>query len=757
MLFRKMLRDMGRHKTQFISIFIMAFLGVFVYAGIGGEWMGLKKNVTDYYRETNFADIWLYGSGFSRQDEEAVKKLDGITGTERLLAVDGIAKLDNSPKISLRFVEKNEISRAYLLKGEPFSAEKDGIWIDDRFALARGLRVGDDIAVTINGLLMEKEIRGTVYSPEYVYLSDGSGMTPDFSANGYAYLSSRFFPVPERIVYNEMLLTADTGEAAKLEERVGNTLDGNYSVFLTRDSHPSYTMFSQETAQHKSIGAIFPMAFVAIALLTMLTTMTRIVTNQRVQIGTLKAMGFKKRKILRHYVSYGFWLSLTGSLLGAVLGPLTLPKLFYPSMSGFYTLPQWKPAFDTSFYFMAAITTALCTLVTYLACRTVLKGTPAETLRPKAPRAIKHGILEKTALWRRLGFNAQWNLRDAARSKVRSIMAVAGVLGCTALLVCAFGMNDVMRDLKDWQYRDINRFQSKLAVDETATEDRIRDAIRQVKGEAIMESAVEIKANGVKKTGSLTATDHVTLLEATDENRNRIILPEDGVSLTYKMARQLGVEKGDEIQWHIFGTEKWVTTIVAGIYRDPSLQGIRLAREHLEKLGYKFTATSILTSEKVSEKVPGIDSIQQTEDLTEGWDDLTEAMMTMVYLLIAAAATLAIVVLYNLGILSFTEMEREIATLKVIGLKSKKLRHLLLTQNLWLSAIGFLLGIPAGKWLIDVIISTAGDSFDMITVIHPTNVLLSLTITLALCILVNLMFSRKIRRLDMIGSLKAVE
>lgn len=757
MLFRKMLRDMSRHKTQFISIFIMAFLGVFIYAGIRGEWLGLKNNVTDYYQETNFANVWLYGPGFSDKEAAAVQRLDGVIWTERLLAVDSIGKFDNSPKISLRFVEKNEISKTYLIKGENFSTDKDGIWIDDRFAQAHKLSVGDKMSVTVNGISIEKKIMGTVYSPEYVYLSNGEGMTPDFSASGYAYLSFRSFPVQKGMVYNEMLLTTDTSDFIALEERVNGALGGNYSVFLTRDNHTSYAMFQQEIDQHRSMGSIFPVAFLAIALLTMLTTMTRIVTNQRIQIGTLKAIGFKKDKILLHYISYGFWLSLAGSLLGAVLGPLTLPELFYPSLSGFYTLPRWKPAIDVSFYIMAAVTAVLCTFVTYLACKSVLRDTPAKTLRPKAPKTVKHGVLEKTALWNKLGFNAQWNLRDISRNKVRSVMAVFGVLGCTALLVCAFGMNDDMKDLKDWQYNDINQFRSKLAVDETASGRQIRDVLHETDGEAIMEGAVEIKANGIKKSGTLTATDHVTLLKTTDKNRNYITLPDDGVSLTYKMASQLGVKKGDEIKWHIFGNEKWVATTVAEIYRDPSSQGIRLTKKYLEELGSKFTPTSILTPERENRKQAGIANIRQTEDLTNGWDDLTEAMMMMVYVLIAAAAILAIVVLYNLGILSFTEMERELATLKVVGLKSKKLRHLLLTQNIWLSAIGFILGIPLGQWLIHVIVSTAGDSFDMITVLHLTNILLSLTITFALSFLVNLMFSGKIKDLDMVGSLKGVE
>jgi putative ABC transport system permease protein len=756
MLFRKMLRDLARHKTQFVSIFLMAFLGVFIYAGIGGEWMGLRKTVTTYYNQTNFASVWLYGNGFTAQDEEGVTGLAGVSGAERSLVVDAVGKFSNNPKITLHFVEKNQITKSDLISGEAFSTGKDGIWLDDRFAKAHHLAVGDQITVTYNGIALEKEIKGTVYNPEYVYLANGEGMTPDFSANGYAYLSYRDFPLPGEVPYNQMMLTTSV-PAASLEARVDSALHGKDSVYLTRQNHPSYAMFQQEMDQHKSMGSIFPVAFLVIALLTILTTMTRIVTGQRTQIGTLKALGFKKRRITLHYVAYGFWVSLLGAALGAVVGPLTLPRLFYPSLSGFYTLPVWEPTIAPSFYLMGAVMVALCTLVTFLACRRVLQDTPAKALRPKAPKATHHNVLEKTALWKRLGFNLQWNIRDISRNRIRSVMAVLGVLGCVALLICAFGINDDMNDMRNWQYTDLDRFASKLTVSDTATVQQVGSVLQAVNGQAIMEDSVEIKANGVKKSGALTVTDQVTLLRHTDENRNQISLPQNGVSLSYKMANQLGVKQGDPITWHIYGNSKWVTTPVAGIYRDPASQGITLPRATLEQLGYPFKATSILSSRRVTGSYEGISGIRHTADLLRDWNNLTGAMMMMVSVLIAAACLLAVVVLYNLGILSYTEMERELATLKVVGFKSGSVRRLMLTQNLLLAAVGFLLGIPAGRLLIDSMVTTMGDSFDMITQIHPTNILLSLIITMALSVLVNLLFSRRIRRLDMVASLKGVE
>ncbi|MHB8065206.1 MAG: ABC transporter permease, partial [Ruminiclostridium sp.] len=517
MLFRKMLRDMGKHKAQFLSIFIMAFLGVFIYAGVGGEWMGLRNTVNNYYKETNFADIWVYGKSFSKDNEKVIAALEGVTGTQRCLVLDSIGDFGNKPTVSLHFLEKNSITKPYTVSGQDFTYNKDGIWIDNRFASAHDLSVGDKMSVTTNGITLKKEIKGTVYNPEYVYLSDGNGITPDFSSNGYAYLSSDAFPAPQEMIYNELMLTTEKNvNTVKLEDTLSKSINGNYSVFVTRKNLASYNMFSQEIDQHKAMGSIFPSAFLVIALLTMMTTMTRIVTAQRTQIGTLKAIGFKHRKILWHYVSYGFWLSLVGSILGAIVGPLTLPKLFYPSMSSFYTLPKWKPAIDFSFYIMAAIMVIFCTLVTWLACRNVLKDTPAKTLLPRVPKNVKHGFLEKTVLWQKLGFNVQWNLRDIARNKTRSIMAVVGVLGCTALLMCAFGMNSAMSDLKVWQYKDINQLESKITVDEAATDEQVKNVLNKTNGQAVMESAIEIRAKDMKKTAALMATDNVTLIKTTD-------------------------------------------------------------------------------------------------------------------------------------------------------------------------------------------------------------------------------------------------
>ncbi|MDR1131501.1 MAG: ABC transporter permease [Oscillospiraceae bacterium] len=755
MLNRKMLRDMGRHKTQFISIFLMAFLAIFIYTGVGGEWRGLQKSADNFYSETNLADIWLYGNGFTEEQAQAVSDISGVSAAERRLELSAVGDFENTPALKLHFIENGEIAKPYLVEGAAFDKEDpDGIWLDKRFADAHELTPSDKIGFTLNGMKLTKTVRGLVYSSEQVFESGNDTLTPNFADYGYAYLSAKAFPMPETLIYGTLLIK--TADAAEPEDKISAALNGKYSVYLEQENHPSISMFANELQQHKMMGDIFPVVFLLITLLTMMTTMTRIVTNQRIQIGTLKAMGFKKGAILRHYVAYGFFLALLGAALGLITGPISLPYLFYPSMSGFYTLPKWQPAYDVSFVLVSIALVSLCTAVSWLACGRLLRDTPADTLRPKAPKIFRHGLLERTKFWQKLGFNAQWNLRDASRNRVRSLMAVIGVFGCTALVVCALSMNNAMGDLKVWQYETINRYESKLTLNEAITPEQTDNVMAAVHGEAIMAGEVEIRANGDKKSASLLVTDNATLIRPTDIHLQPTELPADGVSITRKTANALGVEPGDEIEWHIYGAEGWTQSKIAAIYRDPVNQGLAMTQAHFESLGMVFCPTAILSAEKVTEKMDGVDSVTSTADSAAGWDDLTEAMYIMVYLLIAAASVLSIVVLYNLGLLSFTEMAREMATLKVMGLKSGKLRGLLLTQNLWFSTVGFVLGVPGGLWLTHIITSFSGDEFDFPISLHPAALLISFAFTFGLSVLVNLLFSRKIRRLNMVEALKEI-
>ena len=756
MLFKKMLRDIAKHKAQFISIFLMAFLGVFVFAGVGGESVGLEVNVNDFYNETNLADGWIYSYGINDIYMEQVDLLGPTTQMERQYVVESMGDFDNDPEITLHFVENNTISKFYLLEGEKLDInDEDGVWLDKSFADAKGLKVGDNITFEFEGHKIEKEIKGLGYSPEYVYHASSYSVIPDFNKIGFAYLSHNAYP-GDNISYNVLEVKFD-GTPENFNDILSYKLDGYYSSFVERSQHSSVSQFSEEMDQHKMMGDIFPDVFILIAMLILLTTMTRIITHQRTQIGILKASGFKNSSIILHYISYGFWLVLIGSILGLILGPMTLPQLFYPSMSATYKLPSWNPAWSMNFVYVAVLMVLMSLAVSYYSVKSISDEKPADTIRPKVPKVSTSGFLEKLPIWKHLSFNVRWNWRDAKRNKFRALMTIIGVIGCSALLVCAFGMYDGMNDLKEWEYNQINHYDSKLVVEENATDAQIDDVAKAVNGDKLMESAIEIESDDAKKSGSLTVLNNTDLVTPTDYDWNKVDIKDDEVSISQKMADMLDVKVGDTVKWHIMGSDKWVKTKIDKIHADPISQGFIMSADKLEDLDLNYTPTSIVTAEHVNQSYEGVKAASSLKDMTSSWDELTESMWLLIYILIFFASLLAIIVLYNLGLLSFTEIEREIATLKVLGFKSGFLRRLLLTQNLWFTAAGFILGLPVGYVILAIMWESSGDSFYILPSISLSNFILTAVITFALSILVNLMFSRKIKKLDMVESLKSGE
>ncbi len=748
MLFNKMLRDMNEHKTQFLAIFLMSFLTLWVFTGVGSEVAGLEQTVNDFYDDTNMADVWIYSDNI---DNDTVNKISNISSTdqlERQLKISSTANIDGNPTLTLHFVENNSISKYYPIEGGEVDIDDDeGIWLDKRFADSHNLKINDKIEVEFNGITMEKTIKGLGYSPEYVY-SQGDSLIPDFKLYGFAYLSYKSFDMGE-IPYNlVMVKTDDENYQSLLDEKM------DYDLYVPFDDHPSVAQFQSEIDQHDTMGNLFPIIFVLVALLTLLTTMTRIVNHQRTQIGTLKALGFSDRKITLHYVSYGFYLTLIGCILGLIIGPRTLTYLFFPSMSSFYTLPVWKPGFSMRFVYVTIIMVLLSTIFTYLATKNISKESPASTLVPKIPKISTRGFIERSFIWKKFGFNGRWNYRDIKRNKIRSLVTIISIVGCTLLLISALGVNDGMTDLKTWQYGGINHYETQLVLEDNATISQIDDITSKYNGTQIMLQQIEIKANDITKTTNIMVYNETDLITPTDLRMNPIKLPKNGVSLTQKSADLLNVKKGDTIKWHLYGDEKWVNTTVDEIYADPATQGITISQDKLEELGYNYTPTMIITKDKVDEKMEGVSTINDFNELQNSWDELMESANLLVGILLIFAVGLSLVMLYSLGILAFTEVERDLATLKVIGFKTKNIRRLFLTQNLILSIVGFIFGVPLGYYVMRILMDTSGDTFYYPVYYSIVTIAVTFVFVIGISVLVNLLFSSKIKNIDMVKSLK---
>ena len=759
MLFKKMLRDMKENKMQFIAIFLMSFITLLAFAGIGSEVQGLQDNLNSYYNETNMADAFVLGNDFNESVVNDYKNMSSTTGVETQFVVKSDVDLENDPTVTLHFLEKNNISKYYPVEGGDIDfSDEDGIWLDARFAEAKNLKIGDNISLSFNGITLNKTIRGLGYSPEYVYEEPENGLVSDFKYQGFGYLSDKAYPGQD-MPHNKLLLTTNLNSQDYYDDTRQMLEDNGYddiidgASYMPREDSGSDNQIQDEIKQHIVLAVMFPIIFVVVALLILLTTMTRIVSHQRTQIGTLKAIGFENRPLIIHYLSYGFYLTLIGSVLGIIIGHKTIPYLFVDTMKSYYTLPCWNPGFNMSFIIVGLLLVLGSVLCSYFAVASIMRESPSATLKPKPPKISKIGFVENTWIWEKFGFNLRWNTRDVNRNKLRAVITLLGVIGCTVLLISAFGMHDGVSDLKTWKYDDINHYETQLVLEDNISQSQIDSIIDEVNGTPIMTKSIQIKANDIKKTQVLTVHDKSPLITPTDTNRHEMTLPNDGVSISQKTAEIFGLNIGDKIEWHLYGNETWINSTVDAIYGDPSVQGITISKDFAENNNISFKPTEIVTKENITDELEGVGSINSHKDLTNSWDKLAQTANLLIIILVIFAVILAVVVLYSLGLLGFTEVERDMATLKVLGFQLKDLRKLFVTQYLGISIIGFLIGIPTGYYVLESIRSNTDKLY------YPTNyslttIAISFVITIVVSAIVNLLLANKLKNIDMVEALK---
>lgn len=762
MLLRKLWRDLLQNRTQFLSIFLMSFVGMWIYVGMDAESSGAALAANHYYEEYNLADLWVQGANFSKEDLNSVLSVKGVKNAERRFLINGTAELDENPYLHVVFLTSNDISRLVLKQGEAYKEGKDGIWITGDFAKAKHLEIGDTLSIKIKGRKTESIIRGFIESPEYVYyISDTDMMYPDYTKYGLVFLSDALYPDQSFPVFNQIIVDADDSvDLQALKEEVDALFDRDDVVLSDRDQSISYQTFDTEVSQHKAMGIMFSTVFLLIALLGIVTTMARVTSNQRTQIGTMKALGFTKRVITRHYVSYGFVISLFGCLLGACVGYNTFPKLILSMFEGIYKVPNLHGAFTTYSALAIVAAVVISTFVSFLACRKELADPPAVTLKPAAPKKIKHSTLEKSRFWLMLNFSTQWNLRDVLRNKMRSIMGIVGVAGCTMLMLSAFGCRDAIKGMIDKMYGELLTGENKIMLSPEADYAEAFDYAKQYSGQMVQEAAVEFLSDSARKYGSATIIDNGNYIHFQDESMNNIPLIQNGIALTHKMATILNVKQGDFIKWHIIGDDEWQYTRISQIYREPSIQGIAMTRETFESLEYTFMPTSIWTNVSVPKSLTDEDEVQAVLNVAEmkvAFVENMETMNVMIAMMVSGAIVLGLVVLYNLGVLSFVEKMREIATLKVLGFKTIKIRGILQKQNVWLTVIGIVCGIPIGYGLLYLICSTMSDTMDLIPVIMMPSYIYSIGGTFLVSFGVNLLLSGKVKTIDMVDALKGVE
>lgn len=767
MLKMKMIRDIKQHFGQFLSIFLLSFLAICLYTGLAAEISSVNYAREVYHKNTNLAEHWIYGDKFSKEQVAGIADISGVTEAHRRMYIETAG--DKKTSMFLYLQEDDRISKPYVLEGDAYDTDdNESIWLCKRFANEQNLSVGDNYALTINDKEYTFKIAGLVWSPEYEYYKKDIDFEPDYTNTGYGFVSIKVLPEEEQ-KFNQITLTSTIDDIGSIENDISGVLDGGYSVLLNREGIINLTTVDDEIEQHKMMSLLFPAFFIAIALLTTITTMKRIVDRQRTQIGTLKAIGVGKKKIYMHYLGYGFFPSLAGVLLGTIIGPQTLSPLlfkmnYYMDSSDNYMLPHFNIKYSASFWLLGAAIVILCTISTWLSCRRILQIAPATALRPAQPKSAKKTIWEGMPLWSKLSFKNRYNLRDISRHKARTVFGLAGTLSCMALLLCGFAAKDNFQSAVAKLYAE--KLMNNSAIVSIKKETPIEEAERirnEADGELVMSDTTEIRLPGKtdKYTYHINVYEDSHIANALDENLNTIKLVADDFTITKKTADKLGVSVGDKIEWHIYGSSQWKTSAITKITRAPFEQGIVTTRKVVEDLGYKFTPTRFITQKDITESFANvseyIDNVTTKSKLSDLLYNYMELINMMMVFMIVFALFLAGIVLYSLGLLSFEERQKEMATLKVLGFGSGELRRLMLQQNIFLAVFGSILGIPLGSVMLKTLVSSLGDSMDIPTSSGILYILLAFTITVVTSIVVNMFFTKRIRNMDMVAETKSAE
>ena len=271
---------------------------------------------------------------------------------------------------------------------------------------------------------------------------------------------------------------------------------------------------------------------------------------------------------------------------------------------------------------------------------------------------------------------------------------------------------------------------------------------------------IEIKNGDVKKTNTITINDSNDKVRVCDHKFNYIKLKDNGIYITEKLAKTLGVSVGDKIEWHIFGSDKWYTSEIVGLNRDPQSQSITASKKYFESLDLEYKPDSVYTDCDLNgvEKIDGVTSIQNVDSIRSGMESMLKTMQMMIFIFIAFAAILGFVIIYNLGILSLTEKQYQFATLKVLGFKSKQIKKIFTIQNVWLAIVGTIIGLPAGYYMIKIIFTKAlSENYDMPITVKLVSYVYAAVGAILVTYFVNRVLSKKINKIDMVSSLKGNE
>lgn len=556
--------------------------------------------------------------------------------------------------------------------------------------------------------------------------------------------------------------------------------------FFTRLDNPGYQSLIDDTTRIDAVATVFPLFFLLVAALVCLTTMTRHVEEKRTEIGTLKALGYSNGSIQAQFVFYASCAAIVGCILGVAVGMLTLPKIIYNAYGIMYELIDLEIVVPVKIAVIGAAVAFVCTtLVAIYTCQKSLREKPSSLMRPKAPKIAKRILLERIPfLWSRMNFTSKVTARNIFRYKIRFLMTVIGVAGCTALILTGFGLKNSIASITEMQFGEIYTYDMTAVLKEEGTAHERADILNAVLDSGYVDSAMfdrqtaisVMNTDGGNKQDDIyllvpqSAEDLKNIIHLRDrKSGNEIELTDSGIVLTEKAASNLGVSSGDSVI--IEDDHRKYTVKVSGVSENYVNGYVFITPEYYKEVYGKAPLFNLIVA-KMNEATDenesklgvkcldndGIIAVSFMSDNINTFLDTIKSLDTVILVLIVCAGLLAVVVLYNLTNINIAERVREIATIKVLGFYNDETASFVYRENIVLTLCGIISGLGLGIILHRFVILTIEVNKAMFSrTISPWSFLFAAVLTAVFAALVNFIMYFKIKEIDMVESLKSIE
>lgn len=831
---KNLLREIKRTFTKFLSIFATCALGVAFFAGIRATSPDMKEAGDRLYNTYNLSDISVIStSGLTADNIRDLESIEGIRAVRASLFVDAMARGTGEKEKNLRLYSmpiklKSEYAPLidlipdYGIDTSP-EYEMNGVEIvsgrmplnDTETALDYTLegslvkQLGDEITLTTSGGTVMLRVVGFIRSPMYISMFErGTSSIGNGTSDGFAYASGNaisslgtklpvmsllntYYTRADIVISGKEGLSAYSDEYEALVNEVtdririedyASTQSGTWYI-QDRSGNPGYSDYSENTDRIAAVGDVFPLIFFIVAALVCLTTMTRMVEEQRIEMGTMKALGYGGWQIAMKYAVYAMSACISGGVVGAIIGFKLFPYVIMKAYSIMYYLGKLETPYRADIAFMAIAAMAVCTAAaTFSACYASLKEVPATLMRPKAPKAGRRVLLERIPfIWKKLSFTSKVTVRNLFRYKKRFFMSVIGIAGSGALLVTAFGLNDSIFGIIEKQFGDIWQMDVQAYVYEAMPLADMQELLGKNPAnddfDSVMfclDSQMECKNGGRSQSGV-----HLLGVESAGSMAGRIslhnggapvTLDDSGVVVTAKLAETLSIKAGDEINMRTGGEDHLMRVI--GVADNYVYHYVYINAAYYETVfgkamqynGLMGNLKDGLTDETMDAMSTQLlsDSRMYTVRTIESiyasvWDSLS-ILNYVVLVLILGSGMLTFVVMLNLTNINIGERMRELATLRVLGFYDKEMYAYIFRENNALSVIGAFVGLLFGKIMHLFVIRTC--EVDMVMFVRsakPLSYVYAFALTIVFSLIVNLLMRPKVRAIDMVESLKSAE